>query len=82
MNCNRHNDHYQHNNNPQNETHSHLHIFPPHIFSHSVSTSSEPLGTDGQVVSLVFDRVQPLTSFGNLIDVVSHNTHRVVDLLW
>lgn len=81
MDSNGHNDDNQYDNNSQDNTQSHLEVLPPHVFSDSIGASSEPLCTDGQVVGLVFYGVQSFTSFGDFVDVVSHDSDGVVDLL-
>lgn len=81
MHGNGHDDDNQHNDDTQNETHSHLHVLPPHVLSDAVGAPPEALGTDGKVVCFVFDRVQPLASFGDLVDVIPHDPDGVVNLL-
>ena len=76
------------NNNDQNENdnaddqaHAHLHILPPHLLADSVGTATEALSGDSQVVGLILQGIQALATLGNLVDVVSHHTNGVVDLL-
>ena len=79
--CNRYDNHHQDDDDPNNKTNAHLKILPPHVLSHPVSSPTEALSGDGQVVRFVFYGVQALTSFGDLIDIVPHNTHGIIDLL-
>jgi hypothetical protein len=37
------NDHYKQKNDADNQTHTHLHVFPPHLLSHAVGASAEAL---------------------------------------
>lgn len=76
-----HDNHNQHDNDAQDDAQTHLHVFPPHVLAHSVGTTAEALGADGKIICFVLDRVQALASFGNLVDVVSHDADGVVDLL-
>ena len=76
-----HDNHNQHDNDAQDDAQTHLHVFPPHVLAHSVGTTAEALGADGKIICFVLDRVQALASFGNLVDVVSHDADGVIDLL-
>ena len=64
-----------------NQAHSHLHILPPHLLPYSVGTATETLSGDGQVVGLVLEVVEALATLRHLVDVLSHHTHGVVNLL-
>lgn len=75
------NNHNQHDDHTQDDAQAHLHIFPPHVFSDPVGAPTESLGADGKIICLVLDRVQPLASLGNFVDVVPHDADGVVDLL-
>lgn len=74
------NDDEQHND-TNNQTHAHLHILPPHLFSYSVCASSKSLGGDSQVVGLVLQRVKSLASLRYLVDIFTHDSDGIVDLL-
>lgn len=63
------------------QAHAHLHVLPPHLLAHTVGTATEALGGDGQVVGLVLQRIEALTTLRDLVDVVTHHTDGVVDLL-
>ena len=76
------------NNNDQNENdnaddqaHAHLHILPPHLLADSVGAATEALSGDGQVVGLILQGSQALATLGNFVDVLSHHTNGVIDLL-
>lgn len=64
-----------------NQAHAHLHVLPPHLLAHTVCTATEALGRDSQVVGLVLQRIEALTTLRDLVDVVAHHTDGVVDLL-
>lgn len=69
------------NNDANNETDLHLEVLPPHLLSHSVGSSSETLCRHRQVIGLVLERVESLSSLGDLVDVLSHDADSVIDLL-
>jgi hypothetical protein len=71
----------QQNDDTDNQTHSHLHILPPHLLADSVGSSTETLCRDGQVVGLILKSIEALTTLGNLVDVVTHHTHGIINLL-
>ena len=75
------NDDQSEDNNADNQAHAHLHILPPHLLADSVGTATEALSGDSQVVGLILQGIQALATLGNLVDVVSHHTNGVVDLL-
>ena len=77
----RHNDNDDENDQPNDYTHPHLHIFPPHLLPHSVCPSSEALGGDCEIVGLVLERIQALATLRDLVDVLTHHTNGIVDLL-
>lgn len=60
---------------------THLHVFPPHLFSDSVGAPSKALSGHGQVVGFVLQGVETLSSLGDFVDVLAHYTHGVIDLL-
>ena len=68
-------------NDTTNQARSHLHVLPPHLLADSVGATAEALGRDGQVVGLILQGIQALATLGNLVDVLSHHTNGVVDLL-
>lgn len=74
------NDH-QKNNDANDQTHAHLHVLPPHIFAHAIGAAAEALGRDGQVVGLVLQGIEVLTTLRDLVDVFAHHTDGVIDLL-
>ena len=78
----RHNNDNEKENDTDDKTHAHLHVLPPHIFAHAIGTSAEALGRDGKIVGLVLERVQVLTTLGDLVDVFAHHTDGIIDLLW
>jgi hypothetical protein len=45
------------NNDADDEAHSHLHVFPPHLLAHTVGAPSEALGGGGEVIGLVLQRI-------------------------
>ena len=51
------NNHNDEDNDADNQAYAHLHILPPHLFPHSVRTSSEALSRDGKVIGLVLERI-------------------------
>jgi len=50
---NRDDDDYDDDRNDSTDNKAHLHVFPPHVFSDTISPATETLGRYGQVVSLV-----------------------------
>ena len=54
---------------------------PPHLLAHPVGASAEALGRGRQVVCLVLEVIDALATLRNLVDVVSHHTDSVIDLL-
>lgn len=71
----------QENQNSDDNTNAHLHIFPPHLLSNSVCTAAKALGRNSQVVRLILESIQALTSIVGFVDVVSQDSHGVVDVL-
>lgn len=71
----------QENQNSDDDTNAHLHIFPPHLLSNSVCTAAKALGRNSQVVRLILESIQALTSIVGFVDVVSQDSHGVVDVL-
>lgn len=63
------------------QTHAHLHVLPPHLFPDSVCSPPESLGGDREIVGLVLQGIEPLASLGYLVNIFSHHTDRVIDLL-
>lgn len=45
-----HNDDYQKNDDPADQAHTHLHVFPPHLLPDPVCTTTETLGRVGKIV--------------------------------
>jgi hypothetical protein len=75
-----HNNDHQEDDHANDQTHAHLHVLPPHILAHAIGASAEALGRDGEVVGLVLQRIQVLTTLRDLVDVFAHHTDSVVDL--
>lgn len=75
------NDDNKENDDARDYTHSHLHILPPHLLAYSVGTSAEALGGYGKVVGLILKGIETLATLGHLVDVLSHYTNGVIDLL-
>lgn len=71
----------QQHNNTDDDTHTHLHVLPPHLLAYTVGSTAETLSRLCKVVGLILERVQALTALGYLVDVVAHNTNGVIDLL-
>lgn len=69
------------NDDADDQPHPHLHVLPPHLLADSVGATAEALGRDGQVVGLILQGIQALATLGNFVDVLSHHTNGVVDLL-
>lgn len=78
---NRDNNNYQQDDDTNNQAHAHLHVLPPHLLADSVGSPAETLRRDGQVVGLVLQGIESLATLGNLVDVVTHHTDGVIDLL-
>jgi hypothetical protein len=49
--------------------------------SHSVGAAAESLSGHRQVVGLVLQGIESFTTLGDLVDILSHNTDCVIDLL-
>ena len=77
----RHNDNHKQDNDADGDPHAHLHVLPPHGLAHAVRAAPEALGRDGEVVRLVLEVVEALAALRDLVDVIPHHVHRVVDLL-
>lgn len=75
------NDHDEQHDDADDKAHAHLHVLPPHLFSHPVGASPEPLGGGRQVVGLVLERVKMFATFGNLEDVRAHRVDSLLDFL-
>jgi hypothetical protein len=54
---------------------------PPHSLADSVGTAAEALSRLRQVIGLVLESIKALATLRNLVNVVSHHTDGVVDLL-
>jgi len=54
---------------------------PPHLLAHPVGAPAEALGGGRQVVRLVLEMIEALATLRDLVDIVSHHTDGVVDLL-
>jgi hypothetical protein len=54
---------------------------PPHCLAHSVGPTAKALGRRCQVIGLVLKGVETLATLRHLVNVVSHHTDSVVDLL-
>lgn len=63
------------------QPHAHLHVLPPHLLADTVGAATEALSRSGEVVGLVLQRVETLSSLRDLVDVFSHHTNGVIDLL-
>jgi hypothetical protein len=77
----RHNDDDDENDQTNDYAHAHLHILPPHLFSHSIRAPSEALGGDCKVIGLVLERVQAFAALRDLVDILAHYTNGIVNLL-
>lgn len=77
----RHNNDNEKNNHANDQAHAHLHVLPPHIFAHAIGASAETLSRDSKVVGLVLERIQVLTTLGDLVDVFAHHTDGIINLL-
>lgn len=77
----RNNNNYQQNNDTDSEAYPHLHVFPPHLLSNPIGSTAEPLGGVGEVVCLVLEGVEALSTLGDLVDVLAHHTDGIIDLL-
>ncbi len=74
-------DNGQQDNDTDNDAHAHLHVLPPHLLAYDVGSATEALRRGDKVVGLVLQSIQALTTLGNLVDIVAHDTDRLVDLL-
>jgi hypothetical protein len=81
VDSNGHNNDNDHNNNTANQTHAHFHILPPHLLAHSVGPTTESLGTHSKVICFVLERIKSLSSLRDLVDVLSHNSDGIINLL-
>ena len=54
---------------------------PPHLLAHPVGAPAEALGRRREVVRLVLEMIEALATLRYLVDIVSHHTNGVVDLL-
>lgn len=54
---------------------------PPHLLSNAVRTSTEAMSRGSQVVGLILKGIETLAALGDLVDILAHNTDRVIDLL-
>lgn len=54
---------------------------PPHLLANPIRTSAEALSRHGEIVRLVLQSIETLPTLRDLVDVVAHDTDRVVDLL-
>ena len=75
------NDDDQQDDDGHDHAYAHLDILPPHLLPHAVGSPAEALGRDGQVVSLILEGVQTLSTLRDLVDVLTHHTDGVIDLL-
>lgn len=64
-----------------NQTNAHLHVLPPHLFPYPIRTPAESLSGNSQVVGLVLQGVEAFATLGNLVDIFTHHTNGVIDLL-
>ena len=77
----RNDDDTEQDDNTSNQAHPHLHILPPHLLSDPIGATSEALGGNCKVVCFVLKRIQSFASLRDFVDVFSHHTHGIVDLL-
>lgn len=75
------------NNNDNNQDYNnddqadaHLHVLPPHLFSHSVGSAAEPLSGYSKVVCLILKGIETFTTLRHFVDILTHHTNGVVDL--
>lgn len=54
---------------------------PPHLLAHPVGAPAEPLGRGREVVRLVLEMIEALATLRDLVDIVSHHSDGIVDLL-
>lgn len=74
-------DNDEQDNDAHNQTHAHLHILPPHLLSDPVGSTSKALGGNCQIIGLILQRVKLLASLVDLVDVFTHDTDGIIDLL-
>jgi hypothetical protein len=75
------NDDDDENDDTDDQTHAHLHVLPPHLLSHTIGASPEALRRHCQVIGLVLKGIESLASLGDFVNVLSHHTDSVVNLL-
>ena len=66
------NNHDEENDDADNDTDAHLHVFPPHLLPDSVGTPSETLSGDGQVVGLILECIETFATLRHFVDVLFH----------
>lgn len=76
------NDDHQQDYDGNDHAYAHLDVLPPHLLPHTVGSSAEALGRYSQVVGLVLERIETLSTLRNLVDVLPHHPDGVIDLLW
>lgn len=54
---------------------------PPHLLAHPVGAPAEALSGGREVVRLVLEMIEALATLRDLVDIVSHYTDGVVNLL-
>ena len=57
------------------------HVPPPHLLPDSIRSTPKSLGGCGEVVCLVLQRIEALTTLGDLVDIFTHYSDGVIDLL-
>lgn len=75
------NDHNEKDDDANDDTNSHLHVFPPHLFPDPVRTFPETLRLSLQVVGLVLKGVEVFTTFVRRFDVLLHLRLRSIHVL-
>lgn len=77
----RNNDDNKQNDNDDNQAYTHLHILPPHLFSNTVGSPTKSLSRSSQTICLILKGIKILSSLRHLIDILTHYTNSIIDLL-
>ena len=75
------NDNNQKDDDANDDTNSHLHVFPPHLFPDSVRTFSERLRLMLQMVGLVLKGVKVFATLPCKVHVFFHYIHCIINFL-
>lgn len=74
------NDDYKQDDNADDQTHSHLHVLPPHLFPHTVGAPAKSLCRRGKTICLVLQGIEIFSTLRDLVDIFAHYTDGVIDL--